>query len=71
MVKTLSKDKKRNPKIVVIGVIDDRFRSVQIDLLDPISLHTALEAYENDKEIVVGGTLRREGGIFRLDVPTN
>jgi hypothetical protein len=71
MVKTLSKDKKRIPKIVVIGVIDDRFRSVQIDLLDQVSHHIAVEAYENDKEIVLSGTLRREGGIFRLDEPNN
>lgn len=70
MVRTLTKDKKGlNKKIVVIGVIDDRFRSVHIDLEDPKMHDVAIEAYKEEREIVIHGILRRVGKAFKLDRP--
>jgi len=69
-LKKVPKKKGRIPKsIVVVGIVDDRFHTVHIDLDDPVLYDTAIDAHREEKEITFSGIIRRKGTYFSLDQP--
>jgi hypothetical protein len=64
--------RKKDPrKIVVFALVDDRYRSVHINLQNTEFYNLAIDAHKEGKEVMVDGVLKREGIVFHLDDPRN
>lgn len=73
LVGALKKDSRkrgiRARSIVVVGLIEDRFRSVHIELGDRDAYDRAIDAHKAEKEVLFSGILVRKGTYFKLNQP--